>query len=87
MPSARATQAEEGGLPTGPDLKREFEAIVGEFYKSGPAGFLGNTIKISKFESTLKRAVDAGCGDVTHAEADFVLEGLRNGFDLGVDHS
>ena len=58
-----------------------------EFYRAGPAGFLGNTLKISKFENTLKMAVDAGCGDVTHAEADFILNGLRNGFDLGVDHS
>ena len=43
----------------------------------------GYTLDLSVFESTLPRAVKAG--HVSQRDADIVLEGIRNGFDLFVD--
>ena len=66
----------------GRSVRETYDAYLSEFMQNGAMSLSGNTLNLSAFESTLPRAVAAGY--VTHSDASFVLDGIRNGFDLCV---
>ena len=57
---------------------------MSKIYEGGVSSLDGYTLNLEAFSSTLPRCVEAGL--VKAEDAEFVLNGLKNGFDLGVNH-
>ena len=57
---------------------------MSKIYEGGVSNLDGYTLNLDAFSTTLPRCVEAGL--VKAEDAEFVLTGLKNGFDLGVNH-
>ena len=64
-----------------------FDRWVYKVHTRGWSSMDGYTLNLAEFEDILPKAVEAGYGDVSLAEAEYVLRGLRYGFDLEHDES
>ena len=63
----------------------DFLQLTNEFELDGVQSLRGNTINVPFFEQKLPAAVEAGL--VTKVDADYILHGLKRGFDLHLDES
>ena len=66
-----------------PPWHSRVKALEAEVLSQGACVLSGNTLKIDEFERLGPEIVQAGL--VSQADVNYVLNGIRNGFDLGVD--
>jgi hypothetical protein len=67
----------------GTNWQEEFVRLVEEKTTTGVADLHGNGVNLEVFENTLPKCVEANL--ISQTDCDYVLHGLRNGFDLHVD--